>query len=178
MLFRSFLAELLTTLDLPPDPPSADHCGRCTRCIDACPTRAITAPRHLDARRCISYLTIEHKGAIPEEFRRAIGDRIYGCDDCLDACPWNRFAETAREARFHARGEIFRHSLRDFLNLDEPSFHTLFARSPIKRLGLPRFLRNVCPALGNTGSADDLPALAHAARHPDPLVAEIGRAHV
>jgi len=167
-----FLAEVLTTLDLEPDPPFGDHCGKCTRCIDACPTRAITAPHHLEARRCISYLTIEHKGPIPEEFRRAIGDRIYGCDDCLEVCPWNRFAETARESRFHAREEIFDHTLRDFLTLDEAAFRTLFARSPIKRLKLPRFLRNVCVALGNTGSAADLPALERASRHPDPLVTE------
>ena len=167
-----FLAEILTTLDLTPDPPFGDHCGKCTRCIDACPTRAITAPHRLDARRCISYLTIEHKGPIPEEFREAIGDRIYGCDDCLDACPWNRFAELAHEATFHARKELFEKSLCDFLDLDDEGFRKLFSRSPIKRIKRARFLRNVCVALGNTGSPDDLPALTRAAADPDPLIAE------
>lgn len=167
-----FLAEILTTLELPPDPPLADHCGSCVRCLTACPTQAITAPHRVDARRCISYLTIEHHGAISEEFRSAIGDRIYGCDDCLDACPWNRFAQTSRDLTFHARPEIFAHRLRDFLTLDDAGFRTLFARSPIKRLKRPRFLRNVCIALGNTGTADDLPALRRAAGDPDPLIAE------
>lgn len=167
-----FLAELLTTLDLPADPPFGDHCGKCTRCMTACPTGAITAPHRVDARRCISYLTIEHKGAIPEEFRTAIGDRIYGCDDCLDACPWNRFAQVSREASFHARDSIFHHRLRDFLNLDDDAFRQLFAKSPIKRIKRARFLRNVCVALGNTGSAEDLPALRKSAADPDPLIAE------
>jgi epoxyqueuosine reductase len=167
-----FLAEILSTLDLTPDAPFGDHCGKCTRCIIACPTQAITAPHRLDARRCISYLTIEHKGAIPMEFREAIGDRIYGCDDCLDACPWNRFAEISREASFHARDSIFEHRLRDLLDLDDEKFRTLFSKSPIKRIKRPRFLRNVCVALGNTGTAEDLPALTRAADDPDPLVSE------
>jgi epoxyqueuosine reductase len=167
-----FLAEILTTLDLTPDPPFGDHCGKCTRCITACPTQAITAPHRLDARRCISYLTIEHKGAIPEEFSEAIGDRIYGCDDCLDACPWNRFAETSREASFHARERVFTNRLRDFLDLDDEAFRSLFAKSPIKRIKRARFLRNVCIALGNTGSQGDLPALERAAADPDPLISE------
>ncbi|MGD7652698.1 MAG: tRNA epoxyqueuosine(34) reductase QueG [Verrucomicrobiales bacterium] len=167
-----FLAEILTTLELPADPPFGDHCGKCTRCIDACPTRAITAPHTVDARRCISYLTIEHKGPIPEEFREAIGDRIYGCDACLDACPWNRFAKASSEAGFHARQSIFDHTLRDFLSLDDEQFRTLFAKSPIKRTKRPRFLRNVCIALGNTGSSADLPALTRAAADPDPLISE------
>ena len=167
-----FLTEILTTLDLPPDEPFGDHCGKCTRCITACPTAAITAPHRLDARRCISYLTIEHKGPIPEEFREAIGDRIYGCDACLDACPWNRYAEISREAAFHARESIFKHRLRDFLALDDESFRALFAKSPIKRIKRARFLRNVCIALGNTGRADDIPALERAAADPEPLVAE------
>lgn len=167
-----FLAELLTTLDLPADPPFGDHCGKCTRCITACPTGAITAPHRVDARRCISYLTIEHKGAIPEEFRTAIGDRIYGCDDCLDACPWNRFAQVSREASFQARDAVFRNELRDFLELDDDEFRRLFAKSPIKRIKRPRFLRNVCVALGNTGTAADLPALEKATADPDPLIAE------
>ncbi len=167
-----FLAEILTTLELAPDASSGDHCGKCTRCIDACPTRAITAPHQLDARRCISYLTIEHKGPIPEEFREAMGDRIYGCDDCLDACPWNRFAAVSREMTFHARGSIFENRLRDFLELDDEAFRKLFAGSPIKRIKRARFLRNVCVALGNTGSVDDLPSLRKAAADPEPLIAE------
>lgn len=167
-----FLAEMLTTLPLHPDSAFGDHCGKCTRCITACPTAAITAPHRVDARRCVSYLTIEHKGAIPEEFRRAIGDRIYGCDDCLSACPWNRFAQVSQQAQFHARNEIFRHSLRDFLSLDDDSFRQLFAKSPIKRIKRSRFLRNVCVALGNTGTSEDLAALRHATIDPDPLIAE------
>jgi epoxyqueuosine reductase len=167
-----FLAEILTTLELPADPPLANHCGSCVRCLTACPTQAITAPHRVDARRCISYLTIEHKGPIPLEFRTAIGDRIYGCDDCLEACPWNRFAQTSRDIAFHARTEIFGHRLREFLALDDAGFRALFARSPIKRLKRPRFLRNVCVALGNTGNSDDLPALRQATTDPDPLIAE------
>jgi epoxyqueuosine reductase len=166
-----FLADILTTLDLPADTPAKDMCGKCTRCIDACPTQAITAPRRMDARRCISYLTIESKGSIPLEFRRGIGDRIYGCDACLDACPWNRFAQDSRESRFAAR-DFVTMPLRDFLSLDDTAFRTLFRGSPIKRIKRPRFLRNVCVALGNTGTADDLPALEIAARDPDPLIAE------
>jgi epoxyqueuosine reductase len=167
-----FLAELLTTLDLAPDKPFGDHCGKCTRCITACPTQAITAPHKLDARRCISYLTIENKGSIPLEFRRAIGDRIYGCDDCLDACPWNRFAKESREISFQARPEIFSHTLRDFLSMDVEDFRRVFAKSPIKRIKRPRFLRNVCVALGNTGTQEDIPALKQAATDPDPLISE------
>ncbi|QTN31369.1 tRNA epoxyqueuosine(34) reductase QueG [Akkermansiaceae bacterium] len=167
-----FLAELLTTLDLTADQAFGDHCGKCTRCIAACPTHAITAPHKLDARRCISYLTIEHKGSIPLEFRRAIGDRIYGCDDCLDACPWNRFAQQSREISFRARPEIFSHTLRDFLSMDQENFSRIFAKSPIKRIKRARFLRNVCIALGNTGTPEDLPALHLAAADPDPLISE------
>jgi epoxyqueuosine reductase len=126
----------------------------------------------VDARRCISYLTIEHKGPIPEEFREAIGDRIYGCDACLDACPWNRFAEVSREISFHARETVFSKQLRDFLNLDDEGFRSLFAKSPIKRIKRSRFLRNVCVALGNTGSVEDLHALEQAAVDPHPLVSE------
>lgn len=167
-----FLAEILTTLDIPPDAPFGDHCGKCTRCISACPTQAITAPHRVDARRCISYLTIEHKESIPLEFRRAMGDRIYGCDDCLSACPWNRFARMSRDLRFHAREEIFRHSLRDFLAWDDETFRRVFAKSPVKRIKRARFLRNVCVALGNTGTRDDLDALRQAAVSDDPLIAE------
>jgi epoxyqueuosine reductase len=167
-----FLADILTTLDLPADTPAKDMCGKCTRCIDACPTQAITAPRRMDARRCISYLTIESKGSIPLEFRRAIGDRIYGCDACLDACPWNRHAQESREATFQVRETVFSKSLRDFLALTEDEFRALFAKSPIKRIKRPAFLRNVCVALGNGGRWDDLPALEAAAADPHPLIAE------
>lgn len=170
-----FLAEILTTLPLQPDPPFGDHCGKCVACIEACPTDAITAPHQLDARRCISYLTIENKGPIPEEFREAMGERIYGCDDCLDACPWNRFAKTSREAAFLARKEVFSHSLRDFLSLDDEAFRKLFAKSPIKRIKRPRFLRNVCVALGNVGGPEDLPALEKASQDSDELIAEHAR---
>ena len=168
----TFLAELLTTLDLTPDSAFGDHCGKCTRCIDACPTQAITAPHKVDARRCISYLTIENKGPIPVEFRRAIGDRIYGCDECLDVCPWNRFAKISREISFQARPTIFSHKLRDFLEMDDEAFRTVFAKSPIKRIKRPRFLRNVCVALGNTGSPEDIPLLRKASSDADPLIAE------
>jgi len=167
-----FLAELITTLDLPVDEPFGDHCGKCTQCIDACPTDAITEPHRVDARRCISYLTIENLGPIPVEFRKQIGDRIYGCDTCLDVCPWNRFAKLSRETKFHARQSIFHHQLRDFLDLDDDAFRTLFAKSPIKRIKRNRFLRNVCVALGNVGTSEDLPALKRAAENQDPLISE------
>jgi epoxyqueuosine reductase len=167
-----FLAELITTLDLPPDEPFGDHCGKCTRCVDACPTDAITEPHRVDARRCISYLTIEHMGSIPMEFRKQIGDRIYGCDDCLDVCPWNRFAKVSRETRFHARQSIFARRLRDFLTMDDEQFRKVFAKSPIKRIKRNRFLRNVCVALGNVGAKKDLPALERAAGDEDALISE------
>jgi epoxyqueuosine reductase len=166
-----FLGEILTTLDLPADAPQAARCGSCNRCITACPTGAITEPHRLDARRCISYLTIELKGSIPTELRPLIGDRIYGCDDCLEACPWNRFASVSREASFGARPAT-RMALRDYLFLDEEKFRELFRRSPIKRIKRRGFLRNVCVALGNVGNAGDLPALERAAADPEPLVAE------
>ncbi len=167
-----FLAEILTTLALAPDPPQPDRCGSCTSCLDACPTGALTAPHRLDARRCISYLTIELKGSIPLALRPLLGDRIYGCDDCLDACPWNRFAQVARESAFHAPPALAGIALRDFLALDDAGFRGLFRRSPIKRIKRRGFLRNVCVALGNVGTAEDLPALEAAARDPEPLIAE------
>ena len=167
-----FLAEILTTLELPFDPPQVARCGSCTRCIDACPTGAITAPHQLDARRCISYLTIELKGSIPLEFRRLIGDRIFGCDDCLDACPWNRFARVSQESAFVARPAVAQMRLRDFLALDDGQFRALFRGSPIKRIKRRGFLRNVCVALGNVGTPDDLRALRNAALDADALVAE------
>ena len=169
-----FLGEILTTLELAPDAPQNPRCGSCQRCLTACPTGAITEPHKLDARRCISYLTIELKGAIPLELRPLIGDRIYGCDDCLDACPWNRFAATSREAAFSARPAATM-KLRDYLALDETTFRTLFQGSPIKRIKRRGFLRNVCVALGNVGNADDLPALERAANDAEPLIAEHAR---
>jgi epoxyqueuosine reductase len=166
-----FLAEILTTLELPADGAQPDRCGTCTRCITACPTGAITDAHHLDARRCISYLTIELKGSIPLELRPLISDRIYGCDDCLDACPWNRFAAVSREAAFAARPGMAM-PLRDYLALNDTQFRTLFRGSPIKRIKRRGFLRNVCVALGNTGGDADLPALERAALDSEPLIAE------
>jgi epoxyqueuosine reductase len=167
-----FLAEVLTTLELPPDEPVPDRCGTCERCIKACPTGAITSPHRLDARRCISYLTIELKGSIPLELRPLIGDRIFGCDDCLDACPWNRFAQVSREATFFPRPSIVGTRLRDYLSLSDDNFRVLFRNSPIKRIKRRGFLRNVCIALGNVGEPSDLPALELAAGDPEPLIAE------
>ena len=167
-----FLGEILTTLDLPPDAPQTNRCGTCERCITACPTGAITAPHKLDARRCISYLTIEHKTSIPLELRPLIGDRIYGCDDCLEACPWNRFAKVSRESAFAARRSTTGMALRDYLDLSEESFRALFRNSPIKRIKRRGFLRNVCVALGNVGDESDLPALKWAASDSESLIAE------
>jgi epoxyqueuosine reductase len=167
-----FLSVILTTLDFEPDSPLPDRCGRCTRCIDACPTQAISAPYRLDARRCISFLTIENKGPIPNEFREAMGDRIFGCDDCLDACPWNRFARASRDTALQPRPEIVGKPLREFLALDEAQFKTLFRGSPILRAKRRGFLRNVCVALGNVGTRDDLPALGAALEDHEPLVRE------
>lgn len=170
-----FLAEILTTLEFEPDAPLPDRCGSCTRCIAACPTGAIVEPHRVDARRCVSYLTIELKGSIPEEFRAQIGDRIYGCDSCLDACPWNRFAAASREAAFAARPFVRGWKLRDFLALNDERFRELFRKSPIKRIKRRGFLRNVCVALGNVGTRDDLPALEAAANDAEPLIAEHAR---
>ncbi|MDQ2867012.1 MAG: tRNA epoxyqueuosine(34) reductase QueG [Verrucomicrobiota bacterium] len=170
-----FLAEILTTLEFEPDAPQANRCGSCVRCIEACPTGAITAPHQVDARRCISYLTIELKGSIPVELRPLMGDRIYGCDDCLDACPWNRFAKISRETAFQLRPEIAAMPLRDYLALDDARFRELFRGSPIKRTKRRGLLRNVCVALGNIGSADDLPALQRAAEVEEELIAEHAR---
>jgi len=166
------LGEILTTLQLPPDSPQHDRCGTCERCVTACPTGAITAPHRLDARRCISYLTIELKGAIPLGLRPLIGNRIFGCDDCLDACPWNRFAQASRETAFFARKATTGMLLRDYLKLGDAEFRALFRNSPIKRIKRRGFLRNVCVALGNVGGLADLPALRQAASDPDGLIAE------
>lgn len=164
-----FLGFILTSFPFPVDPTQPDRCGTCTRCIDVCPTGAITGPYQLDARKCISYLTIEHKEAIPLPYRKLIGDHLYGCDDCLDVCPWNKWAHTTKEAAFSLRPYP---DLRDMLSLDESEFNDLFAGSPIRRLKRGRFLRNVCVVLGNIGTDEDLSALTVAATDEDPLVRE------
>lgn|SRR5512134_3908480 len=149
-----FLAEIFTTLKFEPDAPEVDHCGECRRCLEVCPTAAFPAPYRLDARRCISYLTIEHKGHIGREFRAAIGNRIYGCDDCLAVCPWNKFATRATEAELAPRAELLAPRLADLARLDDAGFRQLFAGSPIKRTGRDRFVRNVLIAIGNSGLAE------------------------
>lgn len=146
-----FLGTILTTAELPPDEAEADHCGSCRACLDACPTDAFPAPYQLDARRCISYLTIENKGPIPVEFRAAIGNRIYGCDDCLAVCPWNKFAREASEAKLKARHDLAAPPLAELAALDDAGFRARFSGSPIKRIGRDRFLRNVLVAIGNSG---------------------------
>ena len=151
-----FLGAIFTTLELPRDDAEADHCGSCRACLDICPTAAFPAPYKLDARRCISYLTIENKGPIPREFRKAIGNRIYGCDDCLAVCPWNKFAQAGREAKLAARDELRAPDLADLARLDDAAFRALFAKSPVKRIGRDRFIRNVLIAIGNSSD----PALA------------------
>ncbi len=145
-----FLGVILTNLDLPPDAPESDHCGQCRACLDVCPTGAFPAPYQLDARRCISYLTIEHEGPIPRELRPAIGNRIYGCDDCLAVCPWNKFASAGQEAKLAARADLNAPPLAALACLDDASFRSLFAGGPIKRIGRARFVRNVMIAIGNS----------------------------
>ncbi|WP_284418647.1 MULTISPECIES: tRNA epoxyqueuosine(34) reductase QueG [unclassified Bradyrhizobium] len=165
-----FLGAIYTTLDWPADAPERDHCGSCRACLDSCPTAAFPAPYSLDARRCISYLTIENKGPIPREFRKAMGNRIYGCDDCLAACPWNKFAQEGREAKLAARDALRAPSLADLAALDNAAFRALFTKSPIKRIGRDRFLRNVLIAIGNSGDAALVPAAERLAADPNPLV--------
>ncbi|MCK1539398.1 MULTISPECIES: tRNA epoxyqueuosine(34) reductase QueG [unclassified Bradyrhizobium] len=155
-----FLGAIYTTLELPRDDAEIDHCGSCRACLDICPTAAFPAPYRLDARRCISYLTIENKGPIPREFRKSIGNRIYGCDDCLAACPWNKFAQEGREAKLAARDALRAPGLAEIARLDDAAFRALFTKSPVKRIGRDRFLRNVLIAIGNSGDA----ALADEAR--------------
>jgi epoxyqueuosine reductase len=167
-----FLSEIITTLELEPDVPEKNHCGSCVRCLAACPTNAITAPFQLDARRCISYLTIELKGAIPVELRPAIGHRIYGCDDCLAVCPWNKFAREGSLMKNHTRSESAAPDLIKLLQLDEAGFKSRFAGTPILRTKRRGLLRNVCVALGNTGDESALPSLENASRDSEPLIAE------
>ncbi len=156
-----FLGAIFTTLELEPDAAESDHCGSCRACLDICPTAAFPAPYRLDARRCIAYLTIEHKGPIPRELRPAIGNRVFGCDDCLAVCPWNKFAKATREAKLVAREELRAPRLADLARLDDAAFRALFAKSPVKRTGRIRFVRNVLIAIGNSGD----PALAAEAEH-------------
>jgi epoxyqueuosine reductase len=165
-----FLGVVLTAAELAPDAPETDHCGSCRACLDVCPTDAFPAPGQLDARRCISYLTIEHKGPIPLAFRAAMGNRIYGCDDCLAVCPWNKFAATAREAALHARAENVAPRLADLVALDDQGFRALFAGSPVKRVGRDRFVRNVLIAIGNSNDPETLPRLEELLADPAPLV--------
>ncbi|GGK37152.1 epoxyqueuosine reductase [Salinarimonas ramus] len=155
-----FLGAIFTTAELPVDAPERDHCGSCRRCLDACPTNAFPAPYVLDSRRCISYLTIEHAGTIPEDLREGIGNRVYGCDDCLAVCPWNKFAKSAREQKLAARRDLAALPLADLARLDDAAFRALFAGTPIKRTGRDRFVRNVLIAIGNSGE----PTLATPAR--------------
>ncbi|WP_150525299.1 tRNA epoxyqueuosine(34) reductase QueG [Roseibium sediminis] len=165
-----FLGSIFTTLDLPVGSAERDHCGSCRACLDSCPTDAFPNPYQLDARRCISYLTIEHAGPIPNEFREKMGNRIYGCDDCLAACPWNKFASAAREAKLQARDDLISPRLADLLELDDQSFRKLFSGSPIKRIGRNRFLRNVLVAAGNSGIAALGDRVVAHLEDPDPVV--------
>jgi epoxyqueuosine reductase len=165
-----FLGAIFTTAELEPDPPHEDRCGSCRRCLDICPTAAFPAPYRLDARRCISYLTIELKGPIPREMRALIGNRIYGCDDCLAVCPWNSFAGAAREIAYAARAELARPRLSDLAMLDDAGFRALFAGSPIKRIGRARFLRNVLTAIGNSRDVRLADAAAARLEDAEPLV--------
>jgi epoxyqueuosine reductase len=170
-----FLGAIFTTLELEPDAPEREHCGSCRACLDICPTGAFPAPWQLDARRCISYLTIEHAGPVDEELRPLMGNRIYGCDDCLAACPWNKFAAEAREAKYHARPELVAPELAELAGLDDAGFRARFSGSPIKRIGRGRFVRNVLYAIGNSGDPALRPVAARLAGDADPVVADAAR---
>ena len=168
--------------DRPEDAAEAEHCGSCTACLDICPTEAFPAPFQLDARRCISYLTIEHKGPVDEDLRGKLGNRIYGCDDCLAVCPWNKFARAGRDAKLAARADLLAPDLAGLAALDDAGFRAKFSGSPIKRIGRDRFVRNVAYAIGNSGLARLLPAVQALAEDPDPAVRDaarwaIGRLH-
>jgi epoxyqueuosine reductase len=169
-----FLGEIYTTLDLPPEVPHEDRCGSCTRCLTACPTDAFPAPYRLDATRCISYLTIEHSGPIPHEFRVAMGNRIYGCDDCLAVCPWNKFAATGREAKLQARDDLTAPALAELAMLDDAGFRARFSGTVIKRIGRNRMARNVAIAIGNSGDRSLQSSATRLAGDTDPIVAEAG----
>ncbi|MGB7317906.1 MAG: tRNA epoxyqueuosine(34) reductase QueG [Planktotalea sp.] len=170
-----FLGSVFTTLDLPRDEAEEDHCGSCRACLDICPTDAFPAPYQLDARRCISYLTIEHKGPVEQELRGKLGNRIYGCDDCLAACPWNKFAIAARELRYAAREELKAPRLAELAALDDAAFRALFSGSPIKRIGRDRFVRNVLYAIGNSGMQELHSVAQRLVDDPDPAVADAAR---
>ncbi|SIT83782.1 tRNA epoxyqueuosine(34) reductase QueG [Pontibaca methylaminivorans] len=171
----AFLGAIFTTLDLPPDTPGREHCGTCRACLDACPTDAFPAPWKLDARRCISYLTIEYKGPVAEDLRPLLGNRIYGCDDCLAACPWNKFAVTASDMRYAARADLVAPKLADLAVLDDAGFRAMFSGSPIKRIGRDRFVRNVLYAIGNSGDPGLLGVARSLVDDPDPMVADAAR---
>ncbi|MFN3352188.1 MAG: tRNA epoxyqueuosine(34) reductase QueG [Brevundimonas sp.] len=170
-----FLGVILTAAEIAPDEAETEHCGSCTACLDACPTNAFPAPFQLDARRCLSYLTIEFAGPWPEEFRLAAGSRIYGCDDCLAVCPWNKFASEAREGRLRAREALVSPRLADLLALDDAAFRALFAKSPVKRIGRNRFVRNVLYAAGNSGDRRLVAPVERLTDDPDPVVADAAR---
>lgn len=165
-----FLGEIFTSLSIEPDAPETDTCGTCTRCLDICPTNAFLGPRKLDARKCISYLTIEHKGPIPREFRKAMGNRIYGCDDCLAICPWNKFAQVPGETAYHPREALKNPLLMELVRLDDAAFRRLFSKSPVKRIGRDRFIRNVLIAIGNSGDAALAAIIPPMLADPSPLV--------
>jgi epoxyqueuosine reductase len=166
------LGEIYTTLELKPDETTADHCGSCSRCLDICPTKAFPAPYQLDATRCISYLTIEHKGLIPHDLRKGIGNRIYGCDDCLAVCPWNKFAQPSTHPQLISRESLVGPLLAKLVGLDDSQFRSMFSGSPIKRIGRNRFVRNVLIAIGNSNDPE-LRSCVEALRHDsDPIVAE------
>ncbi|PUB17001.1 tRNA epoxyqueuosine(34) reductase QueG [Yoonia sediminilitoris] len=170
-----FLGAIFTTVDLEPDRPEQSHCGSCTACLDICPTAAFPAPYRLDARRCISYLTIEHKGPVDLELRALMGNRIYGCDDCLAVCPWNKFAQQGRDARYDARPDLVAPPLAALAALDDAGFRARFSGSPIKRIGRNRFVRNVAYAIGNSGDPTLIAALSPLVDDPDPAVADAAR---
>jgi epoxyqueuosine reductase len=170
-----FLGAIFTTVELDPDAPAQENCGSCTACLDICPTNAFPAPFQLDARRCISYLTIEHKGPVDTDLRSLMGNHIYGCDDCLAACPWNKFAADARELRYAARPELVSPRLDELAALDDAGFRALFAGSPIKRIGRDRFVRNVLYAIGNSGDDRLKPAAQSLLNDPDAAVADAAR---
>jgi epoxyqueuosine reductase len=171
----AFLGAVFSTLDLPQDEPEVDHCGSCRACLDVCPTDAFPAPYQLDARRCISYLTIEHKGPVEPALRPLMGNRIYGCDDCLAVCPWNKFAQAAHEIGYAARPELRAPALADLARLDDAGFRALFSGSPVKRIGRDRFVRNVLYAIGNSGSADLRGVARGLTDDPDGAVADAAR---
>ncbi|PHO05627.1 tRNA epoxyqueuosine(34) reductase QueG [Rhodobacteraceae bacterium 4F10] len=170
-----FIGSVFTTVELDPDTAEVDHCGRCRACLDACPTDAFPAPNQIDARRCISYLTIEHHGPVDEDLRPLLGNRIYGCDDCLAACPWNKFAVEAREIKYHAREDLKAPDLETLVQLQDAEFRTLFSGSPIKRIGRNRFVRNVLYAIGNSGLPRLRPLAEDLCEDPDPTVSDAAR---